>query len=303
MSGEFSDVIQILNKKLIELRMLVEAVLDFPEEELDHLDGAKVEAGLQELAGDIDRVFEASRHGSLLREGADIVLAGRPNVGKSSLLNQLAGEDIAIVTDVPGTTRDAIRQVIDLEGIPLRVIDTAGLRPASDIVETIGIGRAWQAVSKADLVLLLLDARLGETAADREILSQLPQGLPRIRVMNKVDLTQEPPRIERSTNDRGATTVWLSAKTGTGIDLLRTLLMASIGWRGGSEGLYMARERHLQALAATRSHLAAAREHSTELELLAEELRLGQTRLAEITGEFSADDLLGQIFQRFCIGK
>jgi tRNA modification GTPase len=154
------------------------------------------------------------------------------------------------------------------------------------------------------LVLLLLDARLGETAADREILSQLPQGLPRIRVMNKVDLTQESPRIERSTNDdRCATTVWLSARTGAGIELLRTLLMASIGWRGGSEGLYMARERHLQALTATRNHVAAAREHNTELELLAEELRLGQTRLAEITGEFSADDLLGEIFQRFCIGK
>jgi tRNA modification GTPase len=303
MSGEFSSKIQILKEGLIELRMLVEAALDFPEEELDPLDGAKIEAGLRQLAADIDRVFEASRHGSLLREGAEVVLAGQPNVGKSSLLNQLAREEVAIVTDVPGTTRDAIRQAIDLEGIPLRVIDTAGLRPSSDIVETIGIARAWEAVSKSDLVLLLLDARLGETAADREILSQLPQGLPRIRVMNKVDLTQESPRIEHSTNDQGSTTVWLSAKTGAGIELLKKSLMESIGWRGGSEGLYMARERHLHALAATCNHVAAAREYSAELELLAEELRLGQARLAEITGEFSADDLLGEIFQRFCIGK
>ena len=303
MSGAFSSNIQLLNDELVELRMQVEAVLDFPEEELDPLDGTKIAAGLTELVTAVNGVFDASRQGSLLREGADVVLAGQPNVGKSSLLNRLAGEDVAIVTDVPGTTRDAIRQVIDLEGIPLRVIDTAGLRSSSDTVETIGIARAWEAVSKSDLVVLLLDARAGETVDDREILRQLPQGLPCVRVMNKIDLTREAPRIEVATDPRFTATVWLSARTGAGIEFLRKSLLDSIGWRAGSEGLYMARERHLHALTATRNHLVNGSQHITELELVAEELRLAQTRLAEITGEFSADDLLGEIFQRFCIGK
>jgi tRNA modification GTPase len=231
------------------------------------------------------------------------VLAGQPNVGKSSLLNQLAGEDVAIVTDVPGTTRDAIRQMINLEGVPLRIIDTAGLRSSSDAVETIGIARAWEAVTKADFVLLLLDARLGETAADREIVSQVPKGLPCIKVINKIDLIPEVPRIERSPDSGETATVWLSAKTGAGVELLKEVLLQALGWRGTTEGLYMARERHLHALAGTRSHIAEAGRHMAALDLLAEELRLAQLRLGEITGKFGADDLLGEIFARFCIGK
>lgn len=303
MSGEFSSKIQSVMNLLVGLRTLVEAALDFPEEELDTLDGAKIASGLRELAQEVDSVLDASRRGSLLREGADVVLAGQPNVGKSSLLNQLAGEDVAIVTDVPGTTRDAIRQMINLEGVPLRIIDTAGLRSSSDAVETIGIARAWEAVTKADFVLLLLDARLGETAADREIVSQVPKGLPCIKVINKIDLIPEVPRIERSPDSGETATVWLSAKTGAGVELLKEVLLQALGWRGTTEGLYMARERHLHALAGTRSHIAEAGRHMAALDLLAEELRLAQLRLGEITGKFGADDLLGEIFARFCIGK
>jgi tRNA modification GTPase len=303
MSGEFSSKIQSVMNLLVGLRTLVEAALDFPEEELESLDSARIASGLRELAQEVDNVLDASRQGSLLREGADVVLAGQPNVGKSSLLNQLAGEDIAIVTDVPGTTRDAIRQMINLEGVPLRIIDTAGLRSSSDAVEAIGIARAWEAVTKADFVLLLLDARLGETAADREIVSQVPEGLPCIKVINKIDLVPEVPRVERSPGPGETATVWLSAKTGAGVELLKDVLLQSLGWRGTTEGLYMARERHLHALAGTRSHITEAGRHMAALDLFAEELRLAQLRLAEITGKFSADDLLGEIFARFCIGK
>ena len=302
MSGEFSARIQCVMGTLVELRTRVEAVLDFPEEELDPLDEAKIGSGLQTLSREVDNVLEASRRGSLLREGADVVLAGQPNVGKSSLLNQLAGEEVAIVTDTPGTTRDAIRQMINLEGVPIRVIDTAGLRPSSDAVETIGIARAWETVAKADFILLLLDARQGETVADREIIARLPENLPCIRVMNKVDLIRAAPRIERSPSG-GDVTVWASAKTGAGVESLKEVLLQSLGWQGEGEGLYMARERHLHALAGTRNHVEEAGRHARDLDLLAEELRLAQRRLAEITGEFSADDLLGEIFARFCIGK
>jgi len=185
----------------------------------------------------------------------------------------------------------------------VRIIDTAGLRSAADPVEAVGIARTWDAVAKADLVLILIDAQIGEAAADREILRQLPARLPRITVMNKVDLTAGPPRIERAPESGETAAVWLSAKTGAGVELLKSLLLQSIGWRGEAEGIYMARERHLQALAGVREHVTEARAHTGQLELLAEELRLAQDRLAEITGEFSADDLLGEIFQRFCIGK
>ena len=303
MKGEFSSRIQSLISKMVDLRSHVEAILDFPEDELGPSDGTRIEADLRELAQQVDSVLDASRQGSLLREGADIVLAGQPNVGKSSLLNRLTGEELAIVTDVPGTTRDAIRQRIDLEGLPVRIIDTAGLRSSCDPVEVVGIARTWDTVARADLVLVLVDARVGETTVDREILGQMPTGLPRITVMNKVDLTAESPRVERSPDSGATVTVWLSAKTGAGVDLLRSVLLQSIGWRGESEGIYMARERHLQSLARTRSHLTVAGRHVAQLELLAEELRLAQGRLSEITGEFSADDLLGEIFTRFCIGK
>jgi tRNA modification GTPase len=298
--GEFSSKIQKLSAMLVELRTLVEATLDFPEEEIDFLKQFDAEKRLRDLRTEVDAVLEASKQGSLLREGMHIVLAGQPNVGKSSLLNRMAGEELAIVTDIPGTTRDAIRQVIDIGGIPAHIIDTAGLREARDPVETLGIARTWAAIEKADLVLLLIDARHGETPADRDILGRLPQGLRCIRVMNKIDLVPRAAGVEHAA---GGLTVGLSAKTGEGVDLLRSSLLEVVGWHGSGEGLFMARERHVQALLQGKTHLARAASVSGQQELMAEELRLAQERLSAVTGEFSTDDLLDEIFSRFCIGK
>jgi len=229
-----------------------------------------------------------------------VVLVGQPNVGKSSLLNRLAGEDLAIVTEVPGTTRDVIRQVIDLDGIPVRILDTAGLRAPTDVVESLGIARTWEAIARGDLVVLIIDVQGGETKEDATILERLPAELPCIKVMNKVDLAPETPRVERV----GETiTVWVSAKTGAGIDLLRGVLLEAAGWKGTYEGLYLARERHLDALGRAQAHVREAERHPEQLEFVAEELRLAQLSLSSITGEFSVDDLLANIFSRFCIGK
>jgi tRNA modification GTPase len=300
LQGEFSERIEALVDGLTGLRLLVEATLDFPEEDVEILERAGAEQRLHELRAELSRIEQASQQGSLLREGMHIVLAGQPNVGKSSLLNRLAGEDLAIVTEVPGTTRDAIRQSIDLEGVPAHVIDTAGLRESSDPVEGLGIARTWAAIAKADLVLLIMDCRNGETAADRLILERLPSALPRVKVMNKIDLTGH--RASQEKKD-GAAVVSLSAKTGEGIDLLRSSLLEAAGWRAGVEGLFMARERHLGALSAARAHLERAPAHLGQIELFAEELRLAQAALGSITGEVTPDDLLAEIFSRFCIGK
>jgi tRNA modification GTPase len=298
--GAFSECIHGLTRALTELRVLVEATLDFPEEEIDFLKAADAEGRLRGVRRRLDEVLEASRQGSLLREGIRIVLAGQPNVGKSSLLNRMAGEELAIVTEIPGTTRDVIRQSIDVAGIPAHIIDTAGLRDSNDPVEKIGVARTWEAIGKADLVLLLLDATQGKEAADRAILERLPKHLPCVRVINKIDLTAHAPAVEV----QGETTVvWLSAKTGAGIDLLRATLLKTIGWHSTGEGVYMARARHLQALDQARAHLRRAAGQGRQFELLAEELRLAQEALSRITGEFTADDLLGEIFSRFCIGK
>lgn len=298
--GEFSSRIQSVKSELVELRALVEATLDFPDEEIDFLKQFEAERRLRDLRASVESVLEASKQGSLLREGMHIVLAGQPNVGKSSLLNRMAGEELAIVTDIPGTTRDTIRQVIDIDGIPAHIIDTAGLREARDPVETLGIARTWSAIENADMVLLLIDATRGETAADREILQRMPPNLRRIRVMNKIDLIPRAPGVERLD---GESTVWLSAKSGEGVDLLRAALLEVVGWHSSGEGLFMARERHVQALIETKAHLAHAAQVSGQLELMAEELRLAQERLSVVTGEFSTEDLLGEIFSRFCIGK
>lgn len=298
--GDFSKQIQLLKVNMMDLRTLVEANLDFPEEDVDTVAGIDTQLRLQGLLQNIDAVLEASRQGSLLREGMDVVLAGQPNVGKSSLLNRLAGEDLAIVTEVPGTTRDAIRQVIDLNGIPARIIDTAGLRQPTDVVENQGIARTWEAIARADLILLMSDAQGDETGEDGAILKRLPEACPRIRVMNKIDLTAETPRVERSGE---TTTVWLSAKTGAGVDQLRRALLEAAGWKGAYEGLYLARERHLDALGSARAHLRQAAACPEQLEFVAEELRLAQLQLSRITGECTADELLGSIFSRFCIGK
>ena len=304
--GEFSTTIHVLVQALTNLRMLVEASLDFPEEEIDTLQHAALYSKLEDVRRQLEQVFRSARQGSLLREGIRIVLVGQPNVGKSSLLNQLAGEEAAIVTEVPGTTRDVIRQTIEIEGVPLQLLDTAGLRETDDPVEKMGMARTRSAIAKANLVLLLVDSRWGITPEDQAILDTLPAELPIVYVYNKIDL------LDRSSAvDYGAGTtagVYISAKTGAGIELLRQKLLETAGWESGSagEGIFMARQRHLRALVAASEHLENARGLAVseiDLELLAEELRLAQRALSSITGEFGADDLLGEIFARFCIGK
>jgi tRNA modification GTPase len=301
LQGAFSERLKGLARSLTELRVLVEATLDFPEEDIDALDRTDAERRFADLFKELVGIEEASRQGSLLREGMHIVLAGQPNVGKSSLLNQLAGQDLAIVTEVPGTTRDAIRQSISLDGVPTHMIDTAGLRESADPVERLGIARTWDLIGRADMVLLIMDARTGETRADQEIVERLPSAIPCVKVMNKIDLTNDAnPRMKR---EQTTPVVWLSAKTGEGVSQLREELLRVAGWRGDSEGLFMARERHLSALALTRAHLQRAKGRAGQTELLAEELRLAQSALGSITGGVTADDLLGEIFSRFCIGK
>ncbi len=300
LQGAFSERIEVLVNGLTELRVLVEASLDFPEEDIEILEGAGAEQKLAALNAELSKIEAASQQGSLLREGMHIVLAGQPNVGKSSLLNRLAGEELAIVTDIPGTTRDAIRQSVDLDGVPAHIIDTAGLRESDDLVEGLGIARTWAAIEKADLVLLIMDCRIGEVADDQRIQERLPAAIPRVKVMNKIDLTGQ---SAARRNQDGSSIVWLSAKTGEGVDLLRHSLLEVAGWKGEAEGLFMARERHLRALSVARGHLERAQARTGQIELFAEELRLAQATLGSITGEFTSDDLLGQIFSRFCIGK
>lgn len=298
--GEFSAAIEELRRQLVELRMLVEATLDFPEEEVDALDRKQVRARQAALLQAVDDALARSRQGSLLRTGLKVVLAGQPNVGKSSLLNNLAGEDLAIVTAVPGTTRDSLRQSIHIEGVPLNIVDTAGLRDTQDEVERLGIARTWREIENADVILLLVDARAGVTAQDEVLLDRLPRGAKRVFVHNKVDLTGTIPQVKRG---ESATELYLSAKTGDGVDLLRKELLAIAGWQHGAENLFMARERHLAALRQAAAHVAQAGGLFEQSELFAEELRLAQASLNSITGEFTSDDLLGEIFSRFCIGK
>ena len=300
LQGAFSERVEHLLAAVIELRALVEATLDFPEEELDFLKQHDADGKLAAVTAKLNEVLSVSQQGSLLREGFHVVLAGQPNVGKSSLLNRLAGEELAIVTEIPGTTRDAMRQSISVEGVPAHIIDTAGLRESSDPVEKMGMARTWAAIEQADMVLLLLDAARGETPADLAILERLPQGLPRIVVKNKIDLAGQAPHVERVA---GQTQVWLSAKTGAGLEGLRQVLLETAGWRPEGEGLYMARERHVHALKKASGHLKAAQGLANALELFAEELRLAQEALGAVTGKFTSDDLLGEIFGRFCIGK
>lgn len=305
LQGEFSTAIRTLVQAVTDLRMLVEATLDFPEEETDFLQHADVHSKLESIRTQLECVLTSARQGSLLREGMCVVLVGQPNVGKSSLMNRLTGEEVAIVTEIPGTTRDAVHQAINLEGVPLHLIDTAGLRETTDTVEKIGIARTRAAIEKADLALLLIDSCTGAVPEDWVILDSFPAGLPVIRVFNKIDILNEAPRIK--TVD-GGSEIYLSAKTGAGIELLRQRLQEIIGWQPPSagEGLFMARHRHLQALAEAQGRLeeaAGVTEDESQRELLAEELRLAQLSLSSITGEFSADALLGEIFSRFCVGK
>ena len=298
--GEFSAAIRELVDELIYLRMLVEAMLDFPEEELDAIDLKRRDALLNSIRLKLQRTLDTARQGSLLREGAYVVIAGQPNVGKSSLLNRLSGEDVALVSDIPGTTRDVIRQAIEIRGIPLHIIDTAGLRESQDDVENMGIARTHQTLHRADLILLLLDASHGMTAQDVAILAGLPVGIPRLLVFNKVDLLSGKAPANAEVHDPFA---YVSAKTGEGLEELRGRLLEAVGWRDQESGTFMARERHLRALAQAQTHLGQAPAVLANAELFAEELRLAQRALNEITGEFTSDDLLGEIFSRFCIGK
>ena len=340
LSGEFSDAVHALVEDLIALRTLVEATLDFPEEEIDFLEASDARGRLATLRSSLDELLARARRGALLREGLNVVLLGEPNVGKSSLLNALAGAEVAIVTEVPGTTRDRIAQAIQIEGVPLNVVDTAGLRETEDVVERLGIARTWHEAGRADAVVHLLDVRNGDAAGaatiEDELERRLESRVPIVRVYNKIDLVGAQARVEPAVSSRGEgdrdgrtcgeraaheakqdaasltersveASVWLSAKTGEGIALLRTLLLELAGWQAGGESTFIARERHLVALRAAREHLEAAAVRADagdlQLDLFAEELRLAQERLNEITGEFGADDLLGVIFSRFCIGK
>ena len=303
LQGEFSRAIGELNEELINLRMLVEATLDFPEEDIDFLKAADAFGRLERLQRKLAEIFDRAGQGKLLQSGLHVVLAGQPNVGKSSLLNRLAGDDLAIVTPIAGTTRDALKSSIQIEGIPLHIIDTAGLRDTEDEVERIGIERTWREIERADVVLLLVDARSGVTPADQAILDALPANLRRITVRNKIDLAGGQPEIHAEPEGMA---ISLSAKAAQGIDLLQQELLRIAGWHQ-AEDVFIARERHLRALALAQEHIATARNVvegiMPALELFAEELRLAQHALGEITGEFTADDLLGVIFSRFCIGK
>ena len=300
LAGEFSDRVGQLNGALIELRARVEATLDFPEEEFDFLEREGVLEKLGRLRDGVRTLLAEAQQGRILRDGAKVVLIGQPNVGKSSLLNRLAEEEVAIVTEIPGTTRDPLRFELVFEGVPVHVIDTAGLRDATDVVEKIGIQRAWREIHQADLALLIVDATAGITEAALKILSELPDSLKKIIVFNKIDILERKPAEVQTIS---GIEVWLSAKTGDGLDLLRKALLRSIGWQPTGEGTFSARERHLQALRETAASLNRAANETGSLELMAEELRLAQQSIANITGKFSADDLLGEIFSRFCIGK
>ena len=297
LDGEFSRKVNALRAALIELRLLVEATLDFPEEDIDFLRQAKAWERLDEISARLEAVLAQARQGALLREGLSVVLIGQPNVGKSSLMNQLAGHDAAIVTEIAGTTRDSLREAIQIEGVPLHVIDTAGLRDTEDPVERLGIARAWAALEQADVAVLLVDAQHGVGAEEAKIIARLP-AIAMLTAHNKIDLSHETARASADGRE-----VWLSAKSGEGVDLLRRQLLTLAGWVGVGEGVFTARARHLRALRATREHLRDARAADQRLELFAEELRLAQEALGEITGEYTADDLLGAIFGQFCIGK
>ena len=280
--------------------MRVEAGLDFPEEEVDTLDRVDALKHLANVRQALEVVLVQSRQGSLLRSGLQVVITGQPNVGKSSLLNRLAGEERAIVTEIAGTTRDALREVIQIEGVPLHIVDTAGLREATDQIEKIGIERSWTEIARADVVLHLVDARAGWTSGDDMIGTRLPANVKHIVVANKIDLLQGESFCGRRS---GRIWIGLSALTGVGVELLQRELLRAGGWREGVEDAFFARERHLRSLHATAACLAQAESVAGQAELFAEELRVAQCSLGEITGELAPDDLLGEIFSRFCIGK
>ena len=299
LQGEFSTAVNTLLTGLIELRVYVEAALDFPDEEIDFLADAAVTNRLETIKQQLHTIFLKARQGSLLRDGMHLVIVGRPNAGKSSLLNALAGQETAIVTEIAGTTRDVLRERINLDGMPLHIVDTAGLRDSDDPVEKIGIERAWAEIAKADLILLLVDDTSHDEPENAAILARLPPHLPRITVHNKVDLSGKQP-------GKQGEHLYISAKQSLGIEELRAELKTRMGYQGEAEDTFIARRRHLQALAETQAAVERAEYQLREFnagELMAEELRQAQDTLGQITGRFTPDDLLGEIFSSFCIGK
>jgi len=308
LSGDFSQNIHKLVDQVVQLRVLVESSIDFPEEDIDILKKEKFIAHIVSIQTDIARIFEQASQGALLREGIHVVLAGQTNVGKSSLLNRLAGSSVAIVTPVAGTTRDKVTETIQINGLPVTIIDTAGIRPnfdaADDEVERLGIARTWDEIGKADVILHLLDASHGPSRADESIAAEFPPEIPVIQVWNKIDLSGHRPSVDTLF---GITQVYVSTNEGLGIDLLRNEILRTAGWQQTGESSYLARERHIAALKAAGEYLEIAKAHAAEqappTDLIAEELRLSQDALNSITGAFTSDDLLGVIFSRFCIGK
>lgn len=311
LQGEFSKKINNLVESLIQLRMYVEAAIDFPDEEIDFLSDGKIEQWLNNIVQDLQQIQQTAKQGTLLQEGMKVVIAGKPNAGKSSLLNQLSGQDSAIVTDIPGTTRDVLREYIQIDGLPLHIIDTAGLRESDDIVEQEGIRRATTEINNADCVLLVVDAK-DVAISEKNIAKQIGHLLPEIAtnklivIRNKIDLLNESANInEIHFNADRVTVISLSAKTGVGIEHLKQELKKRMGFNSSAEGLFTARRRHLNAIQKAHDFLLSSQQQLKNLsgELLAEDLRQAQNALSEITGEFCSDDLLGRIFSSFCIGK
>jgi tRNA modification GTPase len=297
--GEFSAHIQGIVAELISLRILIEAHLDFPEEDIEVAEAERVQGRVQALIVRLTALRKTAQSGKLLRDGVVAVLIGRPNVGKSSLLNRLAEEDVAIVTEIPGTTRDPIRSDIVIRGVPVHIIDTAGLRESQDRVEKLGIERTWKAVEEADVVLIVQEAR--QSFEEESVLPRIPSTKRSIRVLNKIDLCEG---LAPSIGAQGhATIVQVSAKTGDGVELLKDAILGAVGWEPEGSATFLARERHLHALQLASGHLVRAEAVHLQPELFAEELRLSQEALGEITGKYTTDDLLGEIFSRFCIGK
>ena len=300
LQGEFSAAIHGAVALLIDLRMLVEATLDFPEEEIEATDRQLCASQLIALQQEVARIAGLAKQGSILREGAQVVLVGAPNAGKSSLLNRLAGEEVALVSDIPGTTRDSIRQALQVRGVPLHLIDTAGLRETADEIEQMGIARTQLALTRADVVLVMMDeSQQRPEPEEKAILAQLPVKIPRLYLHNKIDLSGHAPGSELNNSELH---LYISAKTGAGMELLQEKLLETIGWHQET-GVFMARARHLEALSCAKQHLDKSVQELDRPELFAEELRQAQEALSRITGEFTADDLLGEIFSRFCIGK
>ncbi|MDE2259620.1 MAG: tRNA uridine-5-carboxymethylaminomethyl(34) synthesis GTPase MnmE [Betaproteobacteria bacterium] len=297
LTGVFSRKVKALVGQLIELRLHVEGSIDFTEEGDAFLAKVKPQDSIAEMLATLEPLIASAVQGTLMRTGRQVVLIGAPNVGKSSLLNALAEEDRALVTEIPGTTRDAILTTVHIQGIPFHIVDTAGIRDTGDVVEQAGIMRTWAAIEHADLALIVTDVTLGLTAGDRTLMTRLPASLPYQIVYNKIDLVAD------KSSPGAQDGIGVSAKTGAGLDALKDLLLKRAGWQSQTEPAFLARERHLAALHEARQHLAEALLQRESVELLAEELRLAQNALASITGEFSSDDLLGQIFSRFCIGK